>query len=53
LLRQLRRLQRDNLREAGGRRRQIAKVTHTNTITTSYKNGEPPEVESSSASFAL
>ena len=42
LVQELQRLQQDNIEK--GRGRQIARVTHTNTITTTYKDGGTPTV---------
>ena len=42
LLQELQRLQQDNIEKSQGR--QIAGVTHTNTITTTYKDGGTPTV---------
>ena len=47
LLRELQRLQQDNIENSRGR--QIAGVTHTNTITTTYKDGGTPTVSRSSS----
>ena len=47
LSRELQRLQQDNIEESRGR--QIAGVTHTNTITTTYKDGGTPTVSRSSS----
>ena len=47
LLRELQRLQQDNIEKSRGR--QIAGVTHTNTITTTYKDGGTPTVSRSSS----
>ena len=46
LLRELQRLQQDNIEKSRGR--QIAGVTHTNTITTTYKDGGTPTVSRTS-----
>ena len=47
LLRELQRLQQDNVERSRGR--QIAGVTHTNTITTIYKGGGTPTVNRTSS----
>ena len=47
LLGELQRLQQDNIEKSRGR--QIAGVTHTNTITTTYKDGGTPTVSRSSS----
>lgn len=47
LLRELQQLQQDNIEKSRGR--QIAGVTHTNTITTTYKDGGTPTVSRSSS----
>lgn len=47
LLRELQRLQQDNIQRSRGR--QIAGVTHTNTITTTYKDGGTPTVSRTSS----
>ena len=47
LLRELQRLQQDNIEKSRGR--QIAGVTHTNTITTTYKDGGTPTVSRTSS----
>ena len=46
LLRELQRLQQDNIEKSRGR--QIAGVTHTNTIMTTYKDGGTPTVSRTS-----
>ena len=46
LLREIQRLQQDNIEKSRGR--QIAGVTHTNTITTTYKDGGTPTVSRTS-----
>ena len=46
LLRELQRLKQDNIEKSRGR--QIAGVTHTNTITTTYKDGGTPTVSKTS-----
>ena len=46
LLRELQRLQQDNIEKSRGR--QIAGVTHTNTISTTYKDGGTPTVSRTS-----
>ena len=50
LLRELQRLQQDNIEKSHGR--QIAGVTHTNTITTTYKDGGAPTVSRSSSTVS-
>ena len=47
LLRELQRLQQDNVERSRGR--QFAGVTHTNTITTIYKGGGTPTVNRTSS----
>lgn len=47
LLRELQRLQQDNIEKNRGT--QIAGFTHTNIITTTYKDGGPPTVSRSSS----
>ena len=47
LLRELQRMQQDNVERSRGR--QIAGVTHTNTITTTYKDGGTPTVSRTSS----
>ena len=47
LLRELQRLQQDNIEKSRGR--QIAGVTHTNIITTTYKDGGTPTVSRTSS----
>ena len=47
LLRELQRLQQDNVERSRGR--QIAGVTHTNTITTTYKDGGTPTMSRTSS----
>ena len=50
LLRELQRLQQDNIEKSRGR--QIAGVTHTNTITTTYKDGGTPTVSRTSSTVS-
>ena len=50
LLRELQRLQQDNIEKSRGK--QIAGVTHTNTITTTYKDGGTPTVSRTSSTVS-
>ena len=50
LLRELQRLQQDNIEKSRGR--QIAGVTHTNTVTTTYKDGGTPTVSRTSSTVS-
>ena len=50
LLRRLQRVQQRNIQNARGRH--VAGVTHTNTITTTYKDGGRPTVNRSSNTFS-
>ena len=50
ILRELQRIQQNNIQRARGRH--VAGVTHTNTITTTYKDGGRPTVNRSSNTFS-